>query len=150
MSFAARLTRHPIPHAPERGAEGWAALQGVDAALRPLIEGTAGSSPYLAGLITKEAPWLSKALAEPPEAVLRDLIAETATLSPPDLDSGLRRIKRRAALIVALAEDLLGGLWPLPYGLRSTGPNRRTFPAWPQPLPPIVRRRVAARQAAPA
>jgi len=111
MSFAARLTRHPIPHAPERGAEGWAALQGVDAALRPLIEGTAGSSPYLAGLITKEAPWLSKALAEPPEAVLRDLIAETATLSPPDLDSGLRRIKRRAALIVALAD--LGGRWPL-------------------------------------
>ncbi len=111
MSFAARLTRHPIPHSPERGADGWDALHGVDATLRPLVEGAAGSSPYLAGLIRKEAHWLSHALAEPPEDVVTDLIAETATLAPGDLDSGLRRIKRRAALIVALAD--LGGLWAL-------------------------------------
>jgi glutamate-ammonia-ligase adenylyltransferase len=111
MSFAARLTRHPIPHSPERGADGWDALHGVDATLRPLVEGAAGSSPYLAGLIRKEAHWLSHALAEPPEDVVTDLIAETATLAPGDLDSGLRRIKRCAALIVALAD--LGGLWAL-------------------------------------
>ena len=59
-----RRPPHPAtrsPHAPERGAEGWAALQAVDAALRPLIEGTAGSSPLSPqGLITKEAPWLSQ------------------------------------------------------------------------------------------
>jgi glutamate-ammonia-ligase adenylyltransferase len=111
MSFASRLTRHPIPHAPERAAEGWAALHDVDAALRPLVEGAAGSSPYLAGLIRKEAHWLSHALAEPPEDVMTDLIAEAAALAPGDLDTGLRRLKRRAALIVALAD--LGGLWAL-------------------------------------
>ncbi|MHA7886619.1 [protein-PII] uridylyltransferase family protein [Roseicyclus sp.] len=111
MTFASRITRHPIPHSPDRGAEGWAALGDVDIGLRPLIEGTAGSSPYLAGLIGKEAVWLSQALAAPPEEAVAALIAETGTLSPGELDSGLRRIKRRAALIVALAD--LGGLWPL-------------------------------------
>jgi glutamate-ammonia-ligase adenylyltransferase len=111
MSFAARLTRHPIPHTPERGAEAWVALHDVAADLRPLVEGAAGSSPYLAGLIRKEASWLSHALGMPPEDAVTDLISEAAALAPADLDSGLRRIKRRAALIVALAD--LGGLWAL-------------------------------------
>ncbi|NKX46007.1 glutamine-synthetase adenylyltransferase [Roseicyclus persicicus] len=111
MSFASRLTRHPIPHVPDRGAEAWAALHDVAPELRPLIEGTAGSSPYLAGLIRKEAHWLSHALADPPEDTITDLIAEAAGLEPAELDSGLRRLKRRAALVVALAD--LGGLWAL-------------------------------------
>jgi glutamate-ammonia-ligase adenylyltransferase len=79
--------------------------------LRPLIEGTAGSSPYLSGLIRKEADWLSHALAAPPEDTVTDLIAEAAGLASSDLDAGLRRLKRRAALIVALAD--LGGVWTL-------------------------------------
>lgn len=111
MSFASRLTRHPIPYSLDRAAEGWAALTGVSPELRPLIEGTAGSSPYLGGLVTREAPWLSEALIRPPEETIAALIAEAGELSSADLDSGLRRLKRRAALVVALAD--LGGLWAL-------------------------------------
>lgn len=111
MSFASRVTRHPIPYNLDRAADGWAALQGADPTLRPLIEGAAGSSPYLWGLITREATWLAEALDGPPEPVITGLIAEAALLSPADLDSGLRRLKRRAALVVALAD--LGGVWRL-------------------------------------
>ena len=111
MEFAARLTRHPIPYAPDRGAEAWAVLTGAPAGLRPLIEGTGGSSPYLARLIAREADWLADALIRPPEEVMAEVIAAAAGLSPGDLDTGLRRLKRRAALIVALAD--LGGVWSL-------------------------------------
>ena len=111
MSFASRLTCHPLPHHRDRAAEGWAALHAVAPEFRPLIEGTAGSSPFLGGLIRREAAWLSEALNIAPETTIAALIDEAATLSPADLDSGLRRLKRRAALIVALAD--LGGVWPL-------------------------------------
>ncbi|MDG3040138.1 glutamine-synthetase adenylyltransferase [Roseicyclus marinus] len=111
MSLASRLTRHPIPHSPERGTDALSYLPGLAPELRPLIEGTGGSSPYLGGLIAREADWLASALADAPETVVRNLIAEAANLSPGELDTGLRRIKRRAALIVALAD--LGGVWPL-------------------------------------
>ncbi|MEY3003971.1 MAG: hypothetical protein RLZZ491_1147 [Pseudomonadota bacterium] len=111
MSFATRLTRHPLPYNPTRAAEAWAALTGIAPEWRPLIEGTAGSSPYLAGLMTREAAWLAPALAHAPEDSMARLIADAAALDPPDLDSGLRRLKRRAALIVALAD--LGGVWSL-------------------------------------
>lgn len=111
MSFASRLTRHPLPFNPDRGQEAWALLPGVDAILQPLIAGAAGSSPYLAGLIAREAAWLAPALAQAPEDSLAALIAEAAEIAPGDLDTSLRRLKRRAALIVALAD--LGGVWPL-------------------------------------
>ena len=75
MSFASRLTRHPIPFSTARGEEGWAILDGVDAALRPLVTGTAGSSPYLSGLILREAAWLSVALHAAPEYSIATLIA---------------------------------------------------------------------------
>lgn len=111
MSLASRLTRHPIPYNAERGAEALAHVHDLPPELRPLIEGTAGSSPYLAQLITREGHWLSHVLGEEPEDIVTDLIAEAAGLAPGDLDAGLRRLKRRAALIVALAD--LGGVWPL-------------------------------------
>ncbi|MFW5880903.1 MAG: glutamine-synthetase adenylyltransferase, partial [Roseicyclus sp.] len=111
MSFAARVTRHPIPHLPERGAEALAALPDTPPELRPLIEGAAGCSPYLAGLIRREAHWLSHALAETPEDALAGLLTEIGALEAGDLDSGLRRLKKRAGLLVALAD--LGGVWPL-------------------------------------
>ena len=111
MSFASRLTRHPIPFSTARGDEGWAALHGVDLALRPLITGAAGSSPYLSALILREADWLSDALQAAPDDTIAALIAEAARLDHATLDRGLRQLKRRAALVVALAD--LGGLWPL-------------------------------------
>ncbi|WP_224815019.1 glutamine-synthetase adenylyltransferase [Hasllibacter sp. MH4015] len=111
MTFASRITRTPIAHVPERGAEALAHLHGPPGEIAELIEGTAGSSPYLAGLIAKEGHWLSHALDDTPEEVIAALIAETGTLDASTLDTGLRKLKRRAALIVALCD--LGGVWAL-------------------------------------
>jgi glutamate-ammonia-ligase adenylyltransferase len=111
MSFAARVTRHPIPFNPERGAEALDHMHHLPPEIRPLIEGTAGCSPYLAGLIRREGHWLSHALEDQPEDTLVTLLREAGDLAEGDLDSGLRKLKRRAALLVALAD--LGGVWSL-------------------------------------
>lgn len=109
MDFSAAITRFPVPHDSGRGDA--AALLYPDAPepLRRLIRGTAGSSPFLAGLLEREVAWLLPALAA------GDVVArETAGLeevSAAELSVGLRRAKRRVALWTALAD--LGGVWSL-------------------------------------
>lgn len=75
-----------------------------------LIAGAAGCSPYLAGLIEKEQEWLRSAFEDVDKAVA-DEIASAAFHAPDGLADGLRRAKRRVAVISALAD--LGGAWPL-------------------------------------
>ncbi|MBF9041969.1 glutamine-synthetase adenylyltransferase [Rhodobacterales bacterium HKCCE4037] len=111
MTFAARLTRAPIAFSPDRGAEALEAVPHLVPELAELIRGAGGSSPYLSGLMAKEGHWLSHALEKQPEDVISELIAETGALDAGTLDSGLREAKRRAALIVGLAD--LGGVWGL-------------------------------------
>jgi len=111
MSFATHITRHPLPFDADRGADALAHLPDLAPELRPLIEGTGGCSPYLSGLIAKEADWLSGALHDTPQAVHDTLVAETRAIPASDLAPGLRRMKRRVALYAALAD--LGGVWPL-------------------------------------
>jgi glutamate-ammonia-ligase adenylyltransferase len=111
MPFAARLTRTPLAHAPDRGAEALTHTHDLAPELAELIRGTAGSSPYLAELIRKEGHWLSHALEAEPEEVIRGLIEQAPGFDLKSLDAGLRQLKRRAALIVGLAD--LGGVWGL-------------------------------------
>ncbi len=111
MSFASRLTRCPIPHDPDRGADLAARFPGLAPELRALISGTAGCSPYLAGLMEREADWLAPALAGAPEDALEAELARVAAAPGEALGSELRRAKRRLALLTALAD--LGGVWPL-------------------------------------
>ncbi len=111
MTFAQRLTRCPRPFDPDRGAEMRALFPALPAELQALIEGTAGCSPYLAGLMRREERWLTDALCAAPEATMAGLLAATDGLEASDLGPGLRRMKRRVALLVALAD--LGGVWPL-------------------------------------
>ena len=103
-----RMTRcpRPLPDAPAADAH----LPGADPDLARLVAGTAGCSPFLAGLIAKEADWLSDA-ARAPERHLAETIADVATLAPDALGSGMRQAKRRVAVLAALAD--LGGVWPL-------------------------------------
>ncbi|SET30350.1 bifunctional [glutamine synthetase] adenylyltransferase/[glutamine synthetase]-adenylyl-L-tyrosine phosphorylase [Oceanicella actignis] len=112
--LADRIRRLPRAHDPRRGAEAWAALD-LDPALRPLIEGAAGSSPYLQGLMRAEGAWLSRALAAPPEQAMAEILdqvrAMPATVERPDRGPWLRRAKRRAALLIALCD--LAGAWSL-------------------------------------
>ncbi|WP_299632432.1 glutamine-synthetase adenylyltransferase [uncultured Roseobacter sp.] len=110
MTLVEMLTRCPRAHDPERGAEAVASLPTLQKESVDLIRGTAGSSPYLAGLITKEATWLPEAL-ETPEAALAAEIAAARTAPSEGIAGALRRGKRRVALLTALAD--LGGAWPL-------------------------------------
>ncbi len=75
-----------------------------------LITGTAGSSPYLKGLIEREVDWVPNALQQPDQA-LNEVMAAAQVLPPDQLKPGLRRAKRRVALLTALAD--LAGAWPL-------------------------------------
>ncbi len=104
------VTRSPIPHDPDAGAEARALFPDLPADLGELIAGTAGCSPYLKALMQREADWLPQALAQDPARAVAD---ELAALDPASdrLGDDLRRAKRRVALLAALAD--LGGVWGL-------------------------------------
>ena len=109
MDFAARITRLPLALDPARGQSAWQATGIADPRLGDLIRGAAGCSPYLAGLIAREADWLADALAH--EDVVARETAGFDDLAADALGPALRRAKRRVALWTALAD--LGGVWRL-------------------------------------
>ena len=109
MSFADQITRAPIPFDKARAED--ARIEGVRGPLGGLLEGTAGSSPFLAGLIAKEAAWLIPALEQDPEEAFAALMRAVADGADKDLARDLRVAKGRVALLVGLAD--LGGVWPL-------------------------------------
>ena len=111
MSFAARMTRSPLAFDPALGAHAAAQFDDLAPELRELIGGTAGSSPYLAGLIAREATWLRETLAGEPETALEAELSVIPAFDAEGLGPGLRGAKRRVALLAALAD--LGGVWPL-------------------------------------
>ena len=115
MSFAAAITRCPIPYDADAGEEGADALPAQPPETRDVLRGAAGSSPHLRGLIAREADWLDTALGADPASVLPTLLSETAALGsaepPSDLKAGLRRQKARLALYAGLAD--VAGVWPL-------------------------------------
>jgi len=110
-AFIARLTRQPIAVDPGAAADAIRSFADLDPALRPLIAGTAGSSPYLRNLMTREADWLRVALSLSPETALASVLAALDAVPPDRLAVALRQAKRRVALLSALAD--LGGVWPL-------------------------------------
>ena len=109
MSFADKITRVPNVFDKARAME--TRVGGVSGTLRELLEGTAGSSPFLAGLIARETDWLAGALQEEPEDAFRSLIDKAATSDDKDLAHDLRVAKGRVALFTGLAD--LGGVWSL-------------------------------------
>ena len=111
MSFAGRLTQAPRALDADRASECAAAFGDLAPELRALLGGTAGSSPYLRASIHAEAEWVRSALDRGPEMACARLLDQIAGLPDVDLKVGLRRAKRRYALIVALAD--LGGVWAL-------------------------------------
>lgn len=111
MTFASRLTRCPIPYDAQHAQEPRLRFAGLAPELVELLAGTAGCSPYLAGMMSKEAEWLETALlGQPEDAVLAEL-AGLADLGSDLLGVGLRRAKARIALLAGLAD--LGGVWTL-------------------------------------
>ncbi|MCP3972457.1 MAG: glutamine-synthetase adenylyltransferase [Rhodobacteraceae bacterium] len=111
MTFAARLTRSPIPYDARLGADTAAQFPDQPPEMRGLIAGIAGCSPYLRASIEKDTGWLNAALDAGPEPSMAALMEVVRNTAAPDLQSGLRVAKRRVALLVALAD--LGGVWQL-------------------------------------
>ncbi|MBU2958175.1 glutamine-synthetase adenylyltransferase [Paracoccus sp. 1_MG-2023] len=109
MTLADRITRTPIPIDRTRAEDAAALFPDLPGGLRDLIAGTAGSSPYLAGLIRAEADWLRE--QPDPDGIVGRETEGFATLDTDALGPALRQAKRRVALLVALAD--LGGVWPL-------------------------------------
>ncbi len=109
MNFGQPIIRVPRPFDPQKGADiaGRLPFAGQE---KELLVGTAGSSPYLAGLIEKEAGWLIEA-QEDMRAAVRAEIDALSDLEAVDLSDGLRKAKRRVALATALAD--LSGAWAL-------------------------------------
>ena len=110
-AFAPRITRHPLPYDRQAAADIGSHFADLGPELTALLAGAAGCSPYLADLMLREADWLRSALAEAPEMAVAAELASLDALALEGLGSGLRRAKRRVALLAGLAD--LGGVWPL-------------------------------------
>jgi len=108
MTFAARMTRCPIPFDRDPGAEAATHFSDLAPELVELLAGAAGCSPYLKGLMEREDDWLRAALADSPEDAFEAAIAPEGEGDPGD---ALRRAKRRVALIAGLSD--LAGVWSL-------------------------------------
>src|SRR5690606_27035093 len=98
-------------HDPASGQEAAARFAALGPDLQPLLIGAAGSSPYLKGLMAREADWLEAALSQAPERALAEELARLAPIELAGLPDALRQAKRRIALLAGLAD--LGGVWPL-------------------------------------
>ena len=145
MSFASRLTRHPIPYAPERGAEALAHLPRPAAGAAPADRGD-GGVVALPGRADRARGRIGCRMRcrTSPRTSWPTLIAEAATLAPADLDSGPAAAQAaRGADRGAGRSGRASGRW---RSSRRPGPTS-PMPACGRAARPC-RRRGAARQAA--
>lgn len=110
MTLAARITRMPIPFDPGAAADLRAELSGFAPEVMDLMSAAAACSPYMRGLMLREADWLREAV-ESPEAALQATLTFAQGLAAEALPNALRVAKRRVAVLAALCD--LGGVWPL-------------------------------------
>lgn len=111
MSLSGRITRVPRPHDPDRAGEIRALFSDLAPELVALLSGAGGCSPYLKGVMEREAEWLREALGQSPEAAFDALLGHLGTVDDGELRVALRVAKRRVALLTGLAD--LGGAWRL-------------------------------------
>lgn len=110
--FAARLSRSPIAHDRDAAADTARSFEDLPPEVAGLLAATAGCSPFLKGLMGREADWLRSALAGPPEAAMAAVLDAPAGVEGAEaLGEALRLAKRRAALLTALCD--VGGVWRL-------------------------------------
>ena len=110
MSDFSKITRVPTAFEPDLGQDALNVLPSLEGQQAELIYGVAGCSPYLKGLILKEAKWLQSAL-EGPDAAVADLFEALPQIDAKAMPAVLREAKRRIALLTGLAD--LGGVWSL-------------------------------------
>jgi [glutamine synthetase] adenylyltransferase / [glutamine synthetase]-adenylyl-L-tyrosine phosphorylase len=110
MTLASRITRLPIAFDPAAAAHLRGDLPGFAPEVTELLSATAGCSPYLRGLMLREADWLRGAV-ETPEAALEAALLAPGAAEIEALPLALREAKRRVGLLAALCD--LGGVWRL-------------------------------------
>jgi len=80
-----------------------------------LLDAIGGNSAYLSDLARLETATLDRWIAEGPDRCLADILAELAAIDPASehtrVARGLRLAKRRAALVIGLAD--IAGIWGL-------------------------------------
>jgi glutamate-ammonia-ligase adenylyltransferase len=111
MLFSDAITRSPTPFQPDIGAEVAVYFARMPDAFRRLVEGVAGCSPYLAGLLRKEAEWITGLADQTPDAMLQAVLRDVRAAELSAQSGAFRQAKRRVALLAALAD--LGGVWAL-------------------------------------
>lgn len=115
LGFDTRLAADRLAELDATAHEALAPLIG-ESAVRDLLAGVLGSSPYLAGLILRDPPRLARILDTAPEthmARLRPLLDADIAAATTQADAMriLRQYKAEVALLVALAD--LSGAWPV-------------------------------------
>lgn len=115
-SFAVRITRAPQIFDASRATRVLEALgaRAGSGPMRNLLAAVASNSPYLAGLMERDADRLEQDLSVAPELALRSMLAvldNTGALQRAEMMKLLRETKRRASLLIALADT--GGVWSL-------------------------------------
>lgn len=103
MSIEASMKCTPRAFDRELGEAARQAVPGLSKPLGDLIAGTAGSSPYLHGLIMSQAGWLPEALADPEPSLKAEWVRLKDT-APDALPAALRLAKARHALLIALLD----------------------------------------------
>ncbi|MFM9864096.1 MAG: bifunctional [glutamine synthetase] adenylyltransferase/[glutamine synthetase]-adenylyl-L-tyrosine phosphorylase, partial [Micropepsaceae bacterium] len=114
--FPSRISRLPQMFDAARAARTLEALgeRAGEGALRELIGAAASNSPYLSRLLEREADNLERDLSGDPRIALASMLTSVRfedTPSRGDMMRRLREVKRRASLLIALAD--LGGVWDL-------------------------------------
>ena len=111
MRFESRITR--TPRIFDRGDADplGDVISGDLPAFRELVLSTASCSPFLRGLIRRDAEWANQLANRNPDDVMLELCESPGPGNPAETAKVLRRLKRRVALLVALAD--LGGVWDL-------------------------------------
>ena len=116
--------RLPLPHDPERRTVAWARWE--EKVERPddpeavaLLDALFGNSPYLTETALQNPIFVTDLWRQGPELILDGLAAELRAVratardggQPPAIATALRRLKRRVALAVAVAD--IAEVWPL-------------------------------------
>ena len=111
MSLMSRFSKSPIPFDKEQARDVLAAYQYLPENAHRLLEGTAGCSPYLRGLLLRHQGWLQENWQRNTGAILASIREDVQATTFEGLAFELRRAKQRIALVVALSD--LGGVWSL-------------------------------------
>ncbi|OSP55243.1 glutamine-synthetase adenylyltransferase [Pseudoruegeria sp. SK021] len=111
MTFSQKITCTPLPFDPEMASEALRHLPWATGPTKDLLAGTAGCSPYLAGLMARHGDWLEEVMDTDPEAALDSVLDGVTPGSHAETPVALRLAKQKVSLLVALAD--LGGVWTL-------------------------------------